>query len=194
MISKGPSHIDFKKCREEIAAARNDFGNRWCKREYAEPKALKEQKFNTFKIVDKRIEFYSKISNLLPPKPKSSFRHLNQIEHRKYVLVPADKAAVPKTGHRKYVLFPADKAAIPKTEHRKYVLFPADKAAIPTTEHRKYVLVPADKAAIPKTEHRKYVLVPADKAANTRGPTYVIVTWYILSFCAAILKFVIESR
>ena len=34
--------------------------------------------------------------NLLPPKPKSSFRHLKQgIQefHRKYVLVPADKAA-----------------------------------------------------------------------------------------------------
>ena len=33
---------------------------------------------------------------LLPPKPKSTFRHLKQgIQdfHRKYVLVPADKAA-----------------------------------------------------------------------------------------------------
>ena len=36
------------------------------------------------------------LSNLLPPKPKSTFRHLKQgIQdfHRKYVLVPADKAA-----------------------------------------------------------------------------------------------------
>ena len=35
-------------------------------------------------------------TNLLPPKPKSTFRHLKQgIQdfHRKYVLVPADKAA-----------------------------------------------------------------------------------------------------
>ena len=35
-------------------------------------------------------------TNLLPPKPKSLFRHLKQgIQefHRKYVLVPADKAA-----------------------------------------------------------------------------------------------------
>ena len=34
--------------------------------------------------------------NILPPRPKSSFRHLKQgIQefHRKYVLVPADKAA-----------------------------------------------------------------------------------------------------
>ena len=46
IISKGPkyrflSNIDFIKCREEIAAALNEFGNRWCKREY-EHKALKE--------------------------------------------------------------------------------------------------------------------------------------------------------
>ena len=43
-----------------------------------------------------RIKFYSQNTNLLPPKPKSTFRHLKQgIQdfHRKYVLVPADKAA-----------------------------------------------------------------------------------------------------
>ena len=43
------------------------------------------------------IKFYSQNTNLLPPKPKSSFRHLKQgIQefHRKYVLVPADKAAM----------------------------------------------------------------------------------------------------
>ena len=47
-------------------------------------------------IVDQRINFYSQNTNLLPPKPKSTFRHLKQgIQdfHRKYVLVPADKAA-----------------------------------------------------------------------------------------------------
>ena len=46
--------------------------------------------------MDKRIKFYSQNTNLLPPKPKWSFRHLKQgIQefHRKYVLVPADKAA-----------------------------------------------------------------------------------------------------
>ena len=46
-------------------------------------------------IIDKGIEFFSQNTNLLPPKPKSSFRHLKQdIQefHRKYVLVPADKA------------------------------------------------------------------------------------------------------
>ena len=42
------------------------------------------------------LSLYSKNTNLLPPKPKSSFRHLKQgIQelHGKYVLVPADKAA-----------------------------------------------------------------------------------------------------
>ena len=101
IVSKGPkyrfpSRINFKKCREEIASALNDFGNRWCKREYVEPDALKEWKVSIFKIVDQRIKFYSQNTNLLPPKPKSSFRHLKQgIQdfHRKYVLGPADKAA-----------------------------------------------------------------------------------------------------
>ena len=46
--------------------------------------------------MDQRIKFCSQNSNLLPPKPKSTFRHLTQgIQdfNRKYVLVPADKAA-----------------------------------------------------------------------------------------------------
>ena len=46
--------------------------------------------------MDKRITFYSQNTNLLPPKPKSSFRHLKQgIQefHRKYAMVPTDKAA-----------------------------------------------------------------------------------------------------
>ena len=70
-----PSRIDFKKCRAEIASALNDFGNRWCKREYIEHNALKEWKISIFKIVDRRIKFYSQNTNLLPTKPKFSFRH-----------------------------------------------------------------------------------------------------------------------
>ena len=64
--------------------------------ESVECNAIKEWKLSIFNIVDKRIKFYSQDTNLLPPKPKSSFRHLKQgIQefHRKYVLVPADKAA-----------------------------------------------------------------------------------------------------
>ena len=69
---------NFDKCREEIAFALNEFGNRWCKREGVEDNALKEWKRSIFTIVDKRIKFYSQNTNLLPPKPKSSFRHLKQ--------------------------------------------------------------------------------------------------------------------
>ena len=72
-----PSRIDFKKCREEITSALNDFGNRWCKREYVEPDALKEWKVSIFKIVDQRIKFYSQNTNLLLPKPKSTFLYYN---------------------------------------------------------------------------------------------------------------------
>ena len=72
IVSKGlnyrfPSHIDFNTCREEIASALNDFGNRWCKRESIECNALKEWKLSIFNIVDKRIKFYSHNTNLLPP-------------------------------------------------------------------------------------------------------------------------------
>ena len=80
----------------EIAASLNDFSNCWCKWENVEPDALKEWKINIFKIIDTRISFYSRNTHLLPPKPKSSFRHLKrgiQDFHMNYVLVPADKAA-----------------------------------------------------------------------------------------------------
>ena len=101
IISKGPkyrfpSNIDFHKCRREIAASLNDISNRWCKWENVEPDVLKEWKIKIFKIIDTRVSFYSRNALLLPPKPKSSFRHLNrgiQDFYMNYVLVPADKAA-----------------------------------------------------------------------------------------------------
>ena len=40
---------------------------------YVEPNALKEWKVSIFKIVDQHIKFYSQNTNLLPPKPKSTF-------------------------------------------------------------------------------------------------------------------------
>ena len=58
---------------------------------------MKEWKVSIFNIIDKRIQFYSQNTNLLPPKHKSSFRHLKQgIQEfrRKYVLVPADSLSV----------------------------------------------------------------------------------------------------
>ena len=56
----------------------NEFRNRWCKREGVEDVALKAWKRSIFTIVDKRIKLYSQNTNLLPPKPKSSFKHLKQ--------------------------------------------------------------------------------------------------------------------
>ena len=88
--------IDFQKCREKIAGSLNEFCNRWCKRELVECDALKDWKLNIFKIIDRRISFYSQNTNMLPCKPKIKYRYLKSgIEefHRKYVLVPADKAA-----------------------------------------------------------------------------------------------------
>ena len=82
--------------RNEIAPVLTDFGNRWCKRECIECKALKEWKQSVFNIMDTCIKFYSHNTNRLPPKPESSFRHLKQgIQefHRKYISVPADDAA-----------------------------------------------------------------------------------------------------
>ena len=49
-----------------------------------------------FKIVDHRVKFCSRGAGLLPPGPGSAFRYLGQGVRdfrRKYVLVPADKAA-----------------------------------------------------------------------------------------------------
>ena len=58
--------------------------------------ALKDWKLNIFENIDRRISFYSQNTNMLPRKPKISCRYLKsgiQEFHRKYVLVPADKAA-----------------------------------------------------------------------------------------------------
>ena len=63
--------------------------------QFMSPK-YRKWKLYVFNIVYKCIKFYSQNTNLLPPKPKTSFRHLRQgirEFHRKYVLVPADKAA-----------------------------------------------------------------------------------------------------
>ena len=80
---------------QKNAGSLNGFCNRWCKREHVECDALMDWKLNIFKIIDRRIFFYSQNTNMLPRKPKISSRYLKSgIEelHKKYVLVPADKA------------------------------------------------------------------------------------------------------
>ena len=51
-ILEFPSHVDFKRCREEIASALNAFGNRWCKRESVECNCLKEWNLSIFNTLD----------------------------------------------------------------------------------------------------------------------------------------------
>ena len=80
VISKGhkyrfPHHIDFNKCREKIASALNDY---WCKQENVESNALNNWKLKIFKTINERVLFYSNNLDLLPPKPKLSFRYLKQ--------------------------------------------------------------------------------------------------------------------
>ena len=60
-----------------------------------ESDALKDWKLNIFKIIDRRVSFYSQNTNMSPRNPKISYRYLHlgiQKFYRKYVLVPADKA------------------------------------------------------------------------------------------------------
>ena len=42
--------------------------------------ALKDWKLNIFKIIDRRISFYSQNTNMLPRKPKISYR-LSEIKY-----------------------------------------------------------------------------------------------------------------
>ena len=89
-------HIDFQKYREKNAGSLNEYCNRWRKREHVECDALKNWKLNIFKIIDRRISFYSQNTNMLSRELKISYRYLKsgiQKFHRKFVLVPADKAA-----------------------------------------------------------------------------------------------------
>ena len=80
----------------KLQEAFQEFCNRWFKREHVESNALNSWKLNIFKIIDGRISFYSNNLDLLPPKPKFTFRHLKkgiQEFHRMFVLASADTAA-----------------------------------------------------------------------------------------------------
>ena len=58
--------LEFQKCREKNAASLNEYCNRWCKREHVVSDALKVWKLNIFRIIDRRISFYSQNTNMLP--------------------------------------------------------------------------------------------------------------------------------
>ena len=82
--------------RSDQTGVLQEFCNRWCKQEHVESNALNSWKLNIFKIIDSIDSFYCNNLDLLPPKPKFTFRHLKkgiQEFHRRFVLAPADKAA-----------------------------------------------------------------------------------------------------
>ena len=65
IIAKGPKYrfpvqFDFQ-IRDKIAGSLNEFCRRWCRREHVECDALKDWKLNIFKIINRRISFYSQI-------------------------------------------------------------------------------------------------------------------------------------
>ena len=101
LLTKGPKYrlpslIDFDACRIKIAEAVQQFALKWCNREYADNNALSGWKKAIFDVVEQRISFYQSQPNLLPQKPKVSYRHLKKAIsdfHSNYVLVPADKAS-----------------------------------------------------------------------------------------------------
>ena len=74
-----PANSDFNKCRETIASALNEYCTRWCKREHIEFDVLNNWKLEIVKIIDERVLFYSNNLDIIPPRPKLSFRYLKQV-------------------------------------------------------------------------------------------------------------------
>ena len=83
-----------------------------------ESNALNNRKLKIFKVIDERGLFYSNNINLLPSKPKLSFRYLKQgIQefYRKYALAPADKA-----GPRVKLASCKSTLILPNSPHRRW--------------------------------------------------------------------------
>ena len=101
IFSKGPNYrlptkIDFIKCLEHITESLNSFINSWCKREDVDNDALNDWKGFVVGKIKTRIEFYLSNPNLLPSEPTYSIFDLKQDLtelHKKFIFVPADKAA-----------------------------------------------------------------------------------------------------
>lgn len=91
-----PTKIDFITCLEHITDSLNKFTSLWCKRENIENSALNDWKNFILKKIKERVEFYVSNPHLLPPEPTYSLLDLKHdlIDlHKKYIFVPADKAA-----------------------------------------------------------------------------------------------------
>ena len=75
-LYKATCAFALARVHNDYLGSLNEFCNRWCKREHVECDALKDWKLNIFKIIDRRISYYSQNTNMLPRKPKISYRYL----------------------------------------------------------------------------------------------------------------------
>ena len=73
LLVSSRTHIKLSH-RGRPASAIIDYSTRWCKLEHVESNTLNNGKLKIFKIIDEGVLFYSNGLDLLPPKPKLSFR------------------------------------------------------------------------------------------------------------------------
>ena len=71
-----PTQTDFQKYREKNVSPLNEYCSRWPKPKHVECDASDDWKLNILRIIDRRISFYSQNTNMLPHKPKISYRYL----------------------------------------------------------------------------------------------------------------------
>ena len=91
-----PSRIDFTKCRNIVEEALQSYCKRWCKIENVGVHALNDWKNEFLRIIDIRIENFTKHPHLYKQPTSRSVKSLKRkMEklHSKYVFAPADKAA-----------------------------------------------------------------------------------------------------
>ena len=70
---------------QKIDGCLDEFCNRWCKREHVEYDALKDWKLNIFRIIDRRISFYSQNTSMSPRKSrKENPQKLTQLSSRSH--------------------------------------------------------------------------------------------------------------
>ena len=91
-----PSRVDFTKCRDIVEDALQTYCKRWPKKEGVGVHALNDWKNEFLRIIDIRIDNFTKHPHLFKQPSSRSVKSLKKkMEklHRKYVFAPADKAA-----------------------------------------------------------------------------------------------------
>ena len=91
-----PSKIDWKECRQVTKDALSSFCKKWCKREKSDKKSLDSYLSKCMNVEDKRISHFKnnlEVNNRVHNTPISRIRNKLQILSKRFVFVPADKAA-----------------------------------------------------------------------------------------------------